>query len=248
MGREEFRRLAPAGFAEASPEGRRGFRVVAGTGHEDEAEPVGLRFVAAAERQEDAVLGAEADRGHPGIAGLGRGITRSLVGDGSGDRDSHDLRHAFGTMAADHVRDLVAHDHGEVVVRRREGEHPGMEADLAAGHRERIGGLVIDDRELPAGGRRQDARLVVAPRGGDDLQADLAELRKPRVGRQLLHLRELGRGERCHLAFVDEDELRTARQRDLLAADDRQGRKKQEQAHKKKAQADGEAGPAGSST
>ena len=146
------------------------------------------------------------------------------------------------------MRDFVAHDHGDIIVRGREGEHAGVEADLTAGHRESVGRLVIDDREFPAGGGRQDAGLVVAPGGGDDLQADLAELREPRVGGQLLHLRELGGRERSDLAFVDEDELRTAGHRDLLAADDRQGREEQEQAHGRGNHVVGGVCPDGSST
>jgi hypothetical protein len=130
------------------------------------------------------------------------------------------------------MRDLMTHDHGDVIVGGSEGEHAGVETDLSAGHREGVGRLVVDDGEFPAGGGRQDAGLVVAAGGGDDLQADLARIlgRTP-VGRQLLHLRELGGRERGHLALVDEDELRTTGHRDLLAADERQGREEQEQTH-----------------
>jgi hypothetical protein len=143
-------------------------------------------------------------------ARLGVLLLRGLVGEGDRRGDAQLLRDALGAVPADDVRDLMAEDHGDVVVRGGVGEHAGVEADLAPGHGEGVRGPVVDDGELPARRRREHAVAVVTPGGRDDLEADLADLRQPRVVRRFLHLRELAGRQRGDLGLVDEDELRPA--------------------------------------
>ena len=135
-------------------------------------------------------------------------------------------------MTTNDVGDLVAEDHRDIVVGRRILEHPRVEADFAAWHREGVGRLIVDDGELPLRGGRQDAGLVVATGGGDNLQADLPDLGQALIVGELLHLRELRSGHRGHFRFVDEDKLGAARDGHILAANEGEsGQKEEERAH-----------------
>jgi len=70
--------------------------------------------------------------------------------------------------------------------------------------------------------------LVVAAGGRDYLETDFPDLGQALVAGQLLHLRKFRGGHRDHFRFVDEDELGTARDRDVLAADEGQSGQEQQ--------------------
>ena len=213
MGGEQLRGPAGAGGGHLAPEGGGAVRVVACERHQREAHVVGLALVLARKGQQRADLRAEAvdarRRGlHRGAALLRRVADRLRAG-----RRQQLLAHPLVGVLGDGVRDLVAEDDRELVVRRHERHQPRVDDDLAAGHAEGVDLLVLDEVELPGEVRdllREAVLAQVALGGGRDAATDALHLR----GLDLVS-GDLGL---AHVAFV----LRKARREDLGIGDERE--------------------------
>jgi hypothetical protein len=113
MGRQEGGGLRAATGHHLLPEQDRGLWVVAGLSHQRQADPIGLEFLAARERQKNAVLGAGAEE----LAGRLRvGVASELKG--SRDGANAELRDLCGAdalraMTRDYVSNLMSNHGGE---------------------------------------------------------------------------------------------------------------------------------------
>lgn len=160
MGREELDPRPAADRGEILPQPDRFARVVAGARHVEQADLVGLGFLLARERQGDEQRGADArGHGHPLVAERG-------AEPGHPEADQQFPRHPLDAVACDRVRDLVPEHRGELSVVLRDPEQARVHPDLAAGEREGVRILVLEDDELPVPvGMRRD---------GGDAAADFA--------------------------------------------------------------------------
>jgi hypothetical protein len=119
-----------------------------GACHVVEPDDVGLTLLGATERHEYADLGAEPERGHGDVVSRAFGAERQARGLHPTFGDQL-LRDALVAVTLRDVGDLVPEHGGELILRPRDFEHAGENADLAPREREGVRLLAVEDDDLP---------------------------------------------------------------------------------------------------
>ena len=133
------------GLAHLAPQTHGGLRVVAGACGQFQSDQVGIAFVVAAELEAEQ-LPAQACSGIADIA-----QTQQLRAQRYAYAGGLVLGQLLARMLAQGMGHLVAHDHGDLVVRELElVDDACVEGDLAAGHAERVDLLAAYEIDLPA--------------------------------------------------------------------------------------------------